>query len=221
MAHLQAAIFDMDGLLIDSEPFWQRAQMKVLGKLGLNLTTEDTEQTMGVRIDEVVRFWYERRPWSGPQPDEVAEMIVDEVIRLVHSEGERMKGVDEALELFRSLGVPIGLATSSSDRLIEAVLSALILEHVFRITTSAAHEEFGKPHPDVYLSAARKLGVEPGGCLVFEDSVYGVQAGKAAGMKVVAVPAPHQYDLPGFDEADLKLRSLAELSEYTIADLFG
>lgn len=216
MDDLAAVIFDMDGVLIDSEPFWRRAQIRVFGELGLDLSPADTDQTMGVRINEVVRFWFERRPWKGPAENEVAESIVDEVIRLVRTEGGPMPGVESALEVVDSLEVPLGLATSSSERLIKAILGTLNLEEVFEVVCSAANEKHGKPHPDVFLTAARKLGVQAGNCLVIEDSAYGVQAGKAAGMSVIAVPAPYQFDHPEFDRADLKLASLEELSVETV-----
>jgi len=220
MSELKAVIFDMDGVLVDSEPFWRRAQVRIFGEVGLSLTPADTEQTMGVRIDEVVQFWFDRSPWRGPDPDDVARAIDDEVIRLVRLEGKRMHGVTETLALLSSMELRIGLATSSSEPLIDAVLSALRLEDAFSVRCSAVDEEFGKPHPAVFLTTAARLGVNPHSCLVIEDSVYGVQAGKAAGMTVVAVPAPHQFDATGFDEADLKLATLADFSRETVEALF-
>ena len=217
---LKAVIFDMDGVLVDSEPFWRRAQVRIFGELGLSLTPADTEETMGVRIDEVVRFWFDRHPWTGVDPNDVASAIDDEVIRLVHLEGKRMHGVTEALALLESLELRVGLATSSSERLIDAVLSALRLEDAFLVRCSAAHEELGKPHPGVFLTTAARLGLDPRSCLVIEDSIFGVQAGKAAGMTVVAVPAPHQFDAAGFDVADVKLATLADFSRDTIEALF-
>lgn len=219
MNDLNAVIFDMDGVLVDSEPFWRRAQISVFGEIGLDLTQDDTDRTMGVRIDEVVRFWYDRHPWTGTDLIDVSAAIVDEVIRLVHLEGERMEGVTDSLSLFNSLGFRIGLATSSSERLIDAVLSTLRLEDEFAVRCSATTEEFGKPHPGVFLTTASRLAVEPRCCLVIEDSVFGVQAGKTAGMKVIAVPAPDQFRLAGFDQADLKLVSLADLSQQTLETL--
>ena len=220
MRVLKAVIFDMDGVLVDSEPFWKRAQIRIFGEVGLSLTQAETDQTMGVRIDEVVQFWFDRHPWAGPEPVVVAEAIVDDVIRLVGTEGTRMDGVTETIDIVESMHVPMGLATSSSDRLIEAVLSALALKESFAVRCSAAHEKFGKPHPDVYLTTASRLGVEPQSCLVIEDSVFGVQAGKAAGMTVIAVPSAHQFGEAGFDEADLKLATLADFSAATIDALF-
>ena len=219
MSNLDAVIFDMDGVLVDSEPFWRRAQVRILGEIGLELTQDDTDQTIGVRIDEVVRYWYERHPWTGADLADVSTAIVDEVIGFVRLEGQRMEGVTESLSLFNSLGLRIGLATSSSEQLIDAVLSTLKLDDAFAVCCSAANEEFGKPHPGVFLTTAARLGVDPRRCLVIEDSVFGVQAGKAAGMMVVAVPSSEQFDLEGFDEADLKLATLADLSRETFEAL--
>jgi sugar-phosphatase len=123
-----------------------------------------------------------------------------------------MTGVEHALQVVGSLDLPVGLATSSSERLIDAILTTLDLENIFAVVCSAAKEERGKPHPDVFLTTAHELGVNPSGCLVIEDSAFGVEAGKAAGMIVIAVPAPHQFDRKEFARADLKLRSLTELS---------
>lgn len=204
----KAVIFDMDGVLVDSEPYWQQAEVKIFDEVGVHLTPDDTETTTGLRIDDVVAYWYERHPWPDRPRKDVQDAIIDEVVRLVRTEGEAMPGVRESVDACISNGLALGLATSSPFPLIDAVLETICAERSFDVVCSAVNEEFGKPHPAVYLTAARRLQFTPGECLVVEDSIFGVEAGKAAGMTVIAVPAPHQFDDSAFEAADYKLKSL-------------
>ncbi|MGH9068505.1 MAG: hexitol phosphatase HxpB, partial [Acidimicrobiales bacterium] len=185
---LEAAIFDMDGVLLDSEPFWQDAEMEVFGRLGLVLTRDDCRQTMGMRIDQVVARRHAEHPWDGPGLDEVAEAVVSRVVELVGERGRLLDGVEPALDRMAAHGLRLALASSSSYRLIQAVLDALGLDGRFELCHSADDEAAGKPDPAVYLTTAAKLGVAPGRCLAVEDSLAGVAAAKAAGMRCLAVP---------------------------------
>ncbi len=209
---MKAVIFDMDGLLIDSEPLWRRAEREVFAEVGLRLTEADCEQTTGMRTDDLVGFWFDRHPWPGPSQEVVGARINARAIELIEQGGTAMPGAVEAVEAARSAGFAVGLATSSFHALITAVVRTLGLEGVFQVTASAADEAAGKPDPAVYLTAARKLGVPPRLCVAVEDSTVGVHAALAAGMRVIAVPSNHHFHLPGFDNADLKLRSLEEFS---------
>lgn len=208
---ISAVIFDMDGVLVDSEPFWQQAEVKIFGEVGIQLTTADTDRTIGLRIDDVVAYWFESQPWSNKSMRDVQDAIVAEVVRLVLEKGVAMPGVHASLATASERQLALGLATSSPHRLVDAVLESIGAQRSFDVVCSAANEEFGKPHPAVYLTAARRLEVPPRNCLVVEDSIFGVEAGKAAGMQVVAVPAPQQFDDPAFEAADFKLKSLEEL----------
>ncbi|WP_349922159.1 hexitol phosphatase HxpB [Aeromonas veronii] len=210
---LTAVIFDMDGVLIDSEPFWQRAQMAVFSELGHFHTEEDCNSTIGVRIDQLVAHWYRIRPWSGPSQEEVVQRILDQVIALILSEGQPKEGVLEALALMEARGLKIGLATSSPFSMVEAVLGKLGIKERFLAVHSAEVERFGKPHPDVYIHAAEKLGVLPVHCLAIEDSFTGLLAAKAASMKALIVPDPALVGDPRLAIADHELRSLAELDD--------
>jgi mannitol-1-/sugar-/sorbitol-6-/2-deoxyglucose-6-phosphatase len=206
---IEAVVFDMDGVLIDSEPMWRRVEKDVFGRVGVALTDADLVETMGVRIGEVVARWFERRPWEGPSPRKVEQEIVEAVTETIASEGSLEEGVLEAIEYLHGLGLRLALASSSPMRLIEAVLSLDDLADRFEVVVSAEEEERGKPDPAVYLTAANALGVSPDRCLAIEDSVAGVGAAKAAGMVCVVVPDPL---VPGdrFAEADLILRSMEE-----------
>jgi mannitol-1-/sugar-/sorbitol-6-/2-deoxyglucose-6-phosphatase len=207
---LEAAIFDMDGLLVDSEPLWRRAEQTVFPLVGIHLTEAMCARTMGTRVDEVVRYWYTQKPWDNCSLEEVTERITAEVVRLVEQEGRPMAGVDYILDFFAQRGIAIALASSSATRLIDSVVARLGIRGRFAVLQSAELEPYGKPHPGVFLSAAAALGVEPTACLVFEDSFAGLIAGKAARMKVVAVPAAESFADRRFDIADLKLESLRE-----------
>ena len=146
-----------------------------------------------------------------PSPAEVADAITDLVIAYVGRAGEPMPGVPEAIALFRRSGLRVAIASSSPLRLIDAVCARLDLDIEIRCT--ALDEAHGKPAPDVYLAAARRLRLSPARCLAVEDSPAGVVAAKAAGMTCVAVPDPLLAGDPRYRRADLVLASLAELDD--------
>jgi HAD superfamily hydrolase (TIGR01509 family) len=212
-AVVQAVVFDMDGVLIDSEPFWREAEIETFGRCGLRLTDADCVRTTGMRIQDVARYWFERSPWNGPDPDAVAEDILLGVIRRVGERGSAMPGVGPVIARCRTRGLRLALATSSAVRLIDAVLVRLDLRNSFEVICSAENGMRGKPHPDVYLCAAAKLGLPPGACLAVEDSIAGVEAAKAAGMTCIAVPLPELRDDPRYRAADVVIESLLELDD--------
>lgn len=216
-ARFEAAIFDLDGLLIDSEPLWRVAEIEVFSTLGLALTENECHQTTGLRTDQVVAYWFERRPWDAcqdPEP-EVASRINRRVIELIAAGGEAKKGVGHALEFMRARGLRLALASSSAMPVIEAALGRLGITEQFEVVHSADYERRSKPAPDVYLGAARRLGVEPRRCVALEDSLPGVAAARAAGMVCIRVP---DHETP-VSEADRELRSLADIDEGVWDDL--
>ena len=218
-----AVIFDMDGVLIDSEPRWRRAEIEVLATVGVHLTEADCLRTTGLRIDEVVAYWQRERPWSepAPTPATLVARIVDRVIALVEAEGELLPGAAGAVDFFAARGLALGLASSSPRRLIEAVLDRCGLRGRFSAVCSAEGLPCGKPDPAVYLLAADRLGHAPRCCVAIEDSVLGVLAAKAAGMGCIAVPeAEHRGD-PAMRRADVVLGSLLELDEEVWARVQG
>ena len=111
---IRAVIFDMDGVLIDSEPFWRESEIEVFGRVGLHLTEAACRETMGLRIDEAVDYWHRRHPWEGATTAEVAERIVCGLIELIGARGEPMPGALRALEFFRGRGARLALASSYS-----------------------------------------------------------------------------------------------------------
>ncbi|HJL14116.1 MAG TPA: hexitol phosphatase HxpB [Sandaracinaceae bacterium LLY-WYZ-13_1] len=211
MRDARAAIFDMDGLLVDSEPWWRRAEVELFATVGLALEESDCEATTGLRIDEVTAHWFARAPWEGPSPHALAERIVDRMVAIVGARGAPMPGAVEAVARCADAGLRLAVASSSPERLIDATLARLGLAERFELRCSAEHERFGKPHPAVFLRCAERLGVDPAACLVLEDSLNGVLAAKAARMTCVAVPEATQRGDPRFCIADRVLGSLREL----------
>jgi HAD superfamily hydrolase (TIGR01509 family) len=208
----KAIIFDMDGLLIDSEPLWQSAEIDILRPLGVPLTREMCIQTLGLRIDEAVLYWHVRYPWNQPSVPEVARQIMYRVIEMIGSVGQPMPGVPHAIEWARRQGAKLALASSSPFVLLEAALRRLQLTDAFEVVHSAQDEPYGKPHPAVYLRTAERLGVAPAACTAIEDSLNGVLAAKSARMKCIAVPEAAHLKDPRFSIADLVLPSLLQLA---------
>jgi HAD superfamily hydrolase (TIGR01509 family) len=209
---INAVIFDMDGVLIDSEPLWKMAEKKVFAEVGIIMTTEMCNLTMGYRTNEVVEYWYKLRPWQSKSQEAVTEDLVTTVIESIMAHGKEMKGVRNALERLRTAGYKIALASSSPMRIIDSVLDLLQIRDYFDVVQSAEKEAYGKPHPAVFLTAAARLKVHPLDCLVIEDSVNGVIAGKAARMKVIAIPDPSVANDKRFGIAD---HLLSDLDQFT------
>ncbi len=207
-----AVIFDMDGLLLDSEDFWQQAEFDMFSSLGVPLQPEDTAKTVGWRCDYVVQYWYRQFAWQGPTLAEVGDAIIDKVIGLIITQGKLMPGAREALQLTQKLALPAALATSSNHRMMLATLKHFDLLHYFQATCSAEFVPLAKPHPQVYLNAAAALGVDPQQCVALEDSISGVIAAKAARMRCIAVPESHHFSDARYAIADLTLPSLLQLT---------
>ncbi|MFN8308534.1 MAG: hexitol phosphatase HxpB [Chitinophagales bacterium] len=211
MKDINAVIYDMDGLIIDSEPFWRKAEIEVFQTVGLQLTERDCMETTGFRFDEVIDLWFHRQPWTGKSKQQVHDEVLERMEAAILNDAVLMDGVEESLRFFESRQMKMAIASSSAFRLIEACSKKLHRESVFHHLVSAENEIYGKPHPAVFLRAAEILGVEPKHCLVLEDSVNGVIAAKAAKMKCIAIPHPEEFHNPKFAIADMKVRSLKEV----------
>jgi sugar-phosphatase len=210
LSQYDAVIFDMDGVLIDSEPLWKIAMEEVFHSLGSKLTKADFQKTVGLRIDEVVHFWNHHENWGVKNENDVEEAIIVKMMELISANAAPLSGVIETLTFLKDSGLKIGLGTSSSSRLIEVVLSELNIKHFFDFTHSAETEAFGKPHPAVYLTVAQELTVSPNKCLVIEDSFNGVIAGLAAKMKVVCIPEKTHFPNPRLSVADFHFNTMNE-----------
>jgi HAD superfamily hydrolase (TIGR01509 family) len=209
---VKAVIYDMDGLIIDSEPLWQEAEISVFKSVKVNLSKEDCMKVMGMRTDEVVDYWFRRFPWDGPSRTEISSAIISDLIVLIKEKGKLMEGVKESLAFVRSKGVTTSLASSSSYEIINTVLEKFGLIKEFEVIYSAQEEEYGKPHPAVYISAAKRLNIAPVECLAIEDSFNGVLAAKAAKMKCIAVPYEGVRHDRRFAIADVTLDSLMQIN---------
>ncbi|MGZ0803239.1 hexitol phosphatase HxpB [Kluyvera ascorbata] len=210
---IRAAIFDMDGLLIDSEPLWDRGEHEVLSELGVDFTRRhELPDTRGLRIDLVVDLWFGQQPWTGPDRATVVESIISRVISLVEETRPLLPGVHEAVALCKAQGLKVGLASASPLYMLEKVLTMFDLRDQFDALASADKLDYSKPHPQVYLNCAAQLGVSPLNCVALEDSVNGMIASKAARMRSIVVPAAESQLDPRFSLADIKLSSLESLT---------
>jgi HAD superfamily hydrolase (TIGR01509 family) len=211
ISDFEAVIFDMDGVLIDSEPLWKIAMEAVFSELGSTLQKSDFQKTVGLRIDEVIHFWNLHESWGIEDEAAIQEKIISKMEELIAANAQPLPGVIETLIFLKSKGIRIGLATSSSSRLIRIVLKELAIADLFDITHSAETEEYGKPHPAVYLTVAQKLAVHPTKCLVIEDSFNGVISGLAAKMKVVCIPEKTHFPNPKLALADFQFETMSEM----------
>lgn len=216
---MKAIIFDMDGVLIDSEPLWRKAMIAKFNAVGLPFDDDRCMQTTGLRIDEVTQHWYNLFPWPNVTPHQLAMDVIDEMIRLINIEGEAMPGVYETLKMLHSANYKIGLASSSSMVLIKAVVKKLAIENYFDAIHSAEFEKYGKPHPDVYIHTANLLNTPLRNCIAIEDSLNGLISAKAALMKVIAIPEAHNHHHAKFIIADKIIHSMQELTMEIINEL--
>jgi HAD superfamily hydrolase (TIGR01509 family) len=206
-----AVVFDMDGVLIDSEQAWADAREELVRERGGTWTPGTQERMMGMSSLEWSRFLSDelRVPM---EPLEISDAVVE---RLASRFRERLPLLPHAGEAVERLAArfTLGLASSSNRPIIDLVLELADLTDAFRATVSSEEVPHGKPGPDVYLEAARRLGVDPAGCVAVEDSTNGIKSAHAAGMRVIAVPRP---DYPPSDQAlalaAIELNSLAELT---------
>lgn len=209
----KAVIFDMDGLLIDSEPLWQEAGSETLSEFGINLTAEQYHTSTGLRTEEWIQHWFHFFGLPMTHAPKAVETIIQKAIEKIDASGMAFPGADSIIPFIKSHSLKVGLATSSPLPLIEVVLKKLQLENSFDAITSAEKLPFGKPHPEVYINCATALGAKGMECIAFEDSFNGMIAAKAARMKCVIIPAAADFQHPKWNAADLRLASLKDFTE--------
>ena len=209
-------LYDMDGLLLDTEPLWGESMMRVAARHRIPIDRKRFKDTTGLRIYEVTDHWAVHFPWQGSTAREVADEILDDIIATSKTSAQVLRGVVDSLKLLRKHNYKIGLASSSPAHMINQLVDHFGLRQYFDEITSADVVELGKPHPGVFLYCAAALGSKPTECLVLEDSVNGMIAGKAARMKVIVVPEALHFDDPRFALADMKLKSLEDLDIETL-----
>ena len=218
---ITTAIFDMDGLLIDSEPLWYESALESMNKFGVQINQEEYYQTTGLRTKEFLQHWFSVFNIDHIHISETEVDITQRVIEKVNANGVSMDGAVEAIELVQQMGLKIGLASSSPLSLIEAVLEKINLKDFFTARTSAEYLPFGKPNPQVFIDCANALKSRPIECICFEDSFNGLIAAKAARMKCILVPHPEQFSENKWNIADLKLSSLLALNQDSLKKLIS
>lgn len=205
-------IFDMDGVIIDSEPLWREVQITQLQQHNVAITVDDCKRyTMGKRIDDIAATWCDRYHLKVP-PEQLASNIMQSMIRLILEKGTAKKGLYDLLDYLKENNYEIAIATSSSLSIANAVLDRLAIRDYFKIVCSADDEKLGKPHPDVYNRVTKRLNVSANECIVLEDSLTGLTSAKAAEMYTIVIP-DDRHD-KRFEIADKIVASLAEVAQF-------
>ncbi len=210
---IKGIIFDFDGIIIDSEPLWVQTEIHIFKSVGVHLTPELCRHTTGLNAQDTIQYWQKIHQWTGKSTFQVYKEMMETMQTLIFEQADLKEGFLDVLQLLVDKKIPIAVSSSSPLKLITTALKKFHLFEYFKIIGSSENEEFGKPHPAVYLGAARKLGIEPVSCLAFEDSFNGAIAAKAARMKLVAVPDSLDFASTRFDFADLKIASLKDFKE--------
>jgi mannitol-1-/sugar-/sorbitol-6-/2-deoxyglucose-6-phosphatase len=210
---IKAVIFDFDGIIVDSEPLWTLAEIEVFKTVGITLTDEMCRETTGLGTQDLVKYYSNAYPWTGKSSFQVYKEILETMQKFIFEKADLQEGFLDVLQMFVDKKFPIAVASSSPLKLITTALKKFHLFEFFKIISSADNEEFGKPHPALYLGAAKKMGIDPVNCLAFEDSFNGAISAKAARMKLVTVPDKHNFPSTRFDFADLKIPSLKDFKE--------
>jgi HAD superfamily hydrolase (TIGR01509 family) len=208
----RAAIFDMDGLLIDSEPYWKLAEREAFGAVGVEISDEMSAVTATMTTRQVAEHWFRVRPWPEQTTEDLEAAVIARVAEKIRAGSTAMPGVREILSLCAQMGWRVGLASNSPAVLCQLVLRELAIDSAFQAVVSADLVGNGKPDPAVYLHAARMLGVSPHECIAFEDSATGVRAARAAGRSVVAIPSPGQSFPDGAFAPHVRLSALHEFA---------
>jgi HAD superfamily hydrolase (TIGR01509 family) len=213
---IEAVVFDLDGVLLDSEQVWDEVREQLVKERGGRWHDRAQTEMMGMSSVEWSRYMHDELGVPDP-PEEISAEVVRRLEDVYRRRLPLIDGAEQAVEQLAARW-PLGLASSSNREVIDRVLELSGLARFFRVTVSSEEVPRGKPAPDVYLEAARRLGVPPERSAAVEDSRNGIRAAKAAGMRVIAIPNPHFP--PGEESlelADVSLGSLAELTPSIVA----
>ncbi len=203
---IKAAIFDMDGTIADSEKIAEKVTKEFFAKRDIFLTREEEVMIFGLTWKDLVKLIMEKRGMEYKQS--MKNTLKERYVRIMRKEVEPIEGIYDFLKEV-SKKFKVGLATNSRYREVEIIFEKLGFDPYFDIKVAKNHVRNGKPSPEIYLKAASLLEVEPGECVVFEDSIVGIKAGKAAGMKVVGYI--NTYSREDLKEADLIIGHYREI----------
>jgi len=215
---IEAVVFDLDGVLIDSEPVWEEVRRGLVAERGGHWAPDAQRRLMGMSTPEWARY-LSQDLGVGLPPDQVAAMVIDRMAARYREQLPLMPGAVEAVQRLAARW-PLGLASSAPAVLIDTVLEAAGLRPYFQVTMSTEQVPHGKPAPDIYLAVTSRLGVEPARCAAVEDSSNGLRSAAAAGMRVIAIPHPrYPPDPDALAVASLVLPTLAELTPDAVSAL--
>lgn len=219
MNKLQAVIFDMDGVIIDSEPIHYAVNKKIYDDLQIEVTDDEYNDFIGISNSDHWNYLKEKYNLAEDIEELVTKQNDQNIEHLKGSEAEPIPGVVHLLEKLENEGIAIGLASSSSLRYIKAVTTKFGIDDYFSIMVSGENMDRGKPYPDIFLHAAEKLNVDVGDCVVIEDSENGVKAAVAAGMKCIGFVNPNSGN-QDLSHADKLIDSLKKVTQQMLKELF-
>ena len=207
---LEAVIFDMDGVIVDSEPWHLEINLELYEELGFKLTLEEYKQFIGKSNIDMWSLLKNKYSLKQSIPEILKIQGEKSIQHLQQQKDGLIEGILPLLRTLKEKGIPIGLASSSSLEYIEAVLNKYKIREYFRVVVSGENMEKGKPAPDIFLYTAELLGAKPENCVVIEDSENGVKAAKAGGMRCIGFINPNsgEQDLRG---ADWRIDSIKEI----------
>lgn len=209
----QAVIFDMDGVLVDTEPIWQEVEMLAFRKAGILLNHDLVQETLGLSTDDSIEYWYKKFPHASLPKRELKQIGLDMVREIMSNKVELKPGVMRALDICKRHKLKIALASSTPIDIIGLVLNKCKIKGFFDVIHSAETEKFAKPHPAVYITTVEKLKMSPLDCIAIEDTVTGIIAAKAARLKCIAIPDKTLIDDRRLGIADLVLSSMKEFND--------
>jgi HAD superfamily hydrolase (TIGR01509 family) len=217
---IQAFVFDLDGVLVDSEPVWEQVRRQVVAERGGHWAPDAQRRLMGMSTQDWAGY-LSRDLGVGLPPDQVAALVIE---RMADRYRERVPFLDGAIDAVRRMAArwPLGVASSAPAVLIETVLESAGLRPAFSVVMSTEQVAHGKPAPDIYLAVTAALGCPPPDCAAVEDSSNGLRSAAAAGLRVIAIPQPdYPPDPDALAGASLVLPSLAGLTADAVAALAG
>lgn len=190
---IKAIIFDMDGVIVDSEQIWDDSEKLVFSRYGIEVTEHDQRTTRNMNMRQVSEYWSQKATMPFSLED-AEQKVIEQVCQQIRFRPQAMLGALNLLQQIDTLNIPIGLATNAPKPVCNTVLQCLEIESYFKSIQTADDVTYTKPHPEIYLKSADNLQVQPQHCLVFEDSPTGVKAAHDAGMQVIYVNPKHTAD---------------------------